>query len=172
MSDLTVAEITKKETWNEFVTQNSTGHVTQTWQFGEVRKQMGTDTVRIGVTENGILKAAAQFTIHPLPYLPLKIGYIPRGPVCSADMDRYLPPLFEFLKAFGKKNKIAYYKAEPNIIKARQSSPWQETLIQNGFHKSINTRFMPATSVIDLTPNKEDLLMNCRKKYPLLHSKI
>ena len=54
-------------------------HPLQSWEWGEVRKKTGISVIRIGEFENETLKNVFTMTIHPVPYTPFKIGYIPRS---------------------------------------------------------------------------------------------
>lgn len=163
MSRTIIDDYQDKTSWNDFIQNAQTGHVLQTWEYGEVRKAMGTSVLRIAVTENDKIKTATQMSLHKVPYLPFQIGYVPRGPVCDEEPEKYLQTLFSYFKELAKKYDLAFIKVEPNISLSHPGKElWLQQLVQFGTRSS-NPRFMNATSIIDLSKSEEELLANCRK---------
>lgn len=152
-----------RKKWDEFVHKASTGHVLQTWEYGEVRDAMDVTVIRIAVVEEGAIKATAQMSLHKIPNLPFYVGYIPRGPVCDENPEKYLPELFRYFKKIARKYNLAFIKVEPNVsLSQHEKEVWIKQLARFGT-KSQNPRFMNATSLIDLTRTEEQLLQQCRK---------
>ena len=85
-----------------------TFHPLQSWQWGEARKKMGIDVLRIGEFNQEKLINVFQLTIHQLPLTDSKIGYLPRSKFPSTEV-------LEFLFDYGKKNKIIFIKIEPYV---------------------------------------------------------
>ena len=56
-------------------------HPLQSWEWGEARKKMGIEVIRLGEfsNEKDSLTNIFQLTIHPIPHTPYKIGYLPRS---------------------------------------------------------------------------------------------
>ncbi len=152
-----------KARWNEFITTSSTGHMLQTWEYGEVRQAMGTDICRIAVHQDEHILAVMQMSIHPVPQVPYSIGYVPRGPLCNDASEEALRELLSGLKNFAKKQRLAFIKVEPNISVTDPAREMWEKLLQEYGVRSPNPRFMNATSLLDLTKNEDELLMRCRK---------
>jgi len=162
MLDVTF-EYSDKTRWNEFVFRSKSGHVLETWEYGEVRMAMGTSISRIAVTEDDEIKAAVQMSLHDVPHLPFQVGYVPRGPVCDENPKQYLPLLFTHIKELAKKQRLAFIKFEPSIsLDHSHAEDWQNILDHYAV-KSNNPRFMNATSIIDLAKTEEQLLQQCRK---------
>ncbi len=61
-------------------------HPLQTWDWGEARKEMGIDILRLGEYEEDILKNTFQITFHPIPHTKFKIGYLPKSSIPSKEV--------------------------------------------------------------------------------------
>jgi len=66
------AEESDKNIWNTLV-----HHPLETWQWGEFRKSMGVDVVRLIEEKENKIVDAWQLTFHKVPISPYTIGYFP-----------------------------------------------------------------------------------------------
>lgn len=117
-------------------------HPMQTWEWGEARKAVGVRVVKIQ-TDGTVF----QMTIHPIPYTPYSIGYIPRSEIPSQSA-------LTQLNEFGKKNNVIFIKIEPYI-------PYVEL---QTLHKSPHPLFPEWTQTLDLTQSEEQLFKNFKSK--------
>ena len=157
-----VREVSQKEKgdWNKLVT-----HVIQSWEWGEFRKKMGTDLVRLGEYSGNKLKAAYQLTFHPVPFFKnITIGYFPKGPMPTKSMVNALVDL-------GAQKKAAFIKIEPNIINGREttndtsaSPSTSERLTRLGLIRSTKSLFTKYNFLVDLTQSEENLLSKMHQK--------
>ena len=103
-----------RDQWNSFVQKNPRGHVLQSWQWGEFKKEKGQKTWRVGLENGQGLIATALIVRQRLPggrnYL-----YIPRGPVISSDADRKeaLTKLLEKIRPIAREEKSILPSSEP-----------------------------------------------------------
>src|SRR3989344_5742249 len=149
-----VREVSQKEKgdWNKLVT-----HVIQSWEWGEFRKKMGTDLVRLGEYSGNKLKAAYQLTFHPVPFFKnITIGYFPKGPMPTKSMVNALVDL-------GAQKKAAFIKIEPNIIYDRKTTN-DERLTRLGLIRSTKSLFTKYNFLIDLTKTEGQLLLAMHPK--------
>ena len=135
----------EKDLYNQVVT-----HVIQSWQWGEFRKKMGLDLVRLGHFEGNKLISAYQLTFHPVPFLKYTVGYLPKGPMPDEKM-------VEALKTLGERKNAAFIKIEPNMVNDRQATS-DERLTKLGLIKSKKSLFTTYNFLIDLTKNEDQLL--------------
>ena len=133
-----------KEEWNEKAL-----HPMQSWEWGEAREKMGIKVVRVGEFKDDRLVDVYQMTVHTLPRLPFKVGYIPRSnnPTTEAIV---------FLRNFGKANNIIYIKFEPNTKYGQTVNPRLAV--------SLAPLFPQWTQVIDLKSDEGTLLKNMKPK--------
>lgn len=140
------------DTFNTEEYNNLAGHPMQLREWGEARKKTGLKIFRFGEYEGNELVNAYQMTLHPIPFTGKCIGYIPRSSLPSNE-------LLKYLHDFGKKEKIAFVKFEPNVTASSASS------IQHlAFRKSPYSLFPKWTMTLDLTPSEEVLLKNMKTK--------
>lgn len=127
-------------------------HPMQAWQWGEARKQMGTRVIRLGSSSD-----VFQMTIHPVPYTPYKIGYLPRSVVPNAE-------ILSFLHGFAQDNGIIFIKMEPYVMK-EEAAPIIETEWKSyDMVRSPHLLFPDWTQVLDITPSEETLLAAMKPK--------
>lgn len=133
-----------KETQNSLAT-----HPMQTWEWGEARTAMGIKVVKME-SEGNIY----QMTIHPIPYTPYSIAYIPRSGMPTENA-------LKRLAEFGKKNNVLFIKIEPY-------TPYKDNFklkISNlKLVLSPHPLFPEWTQVLNLIPSEEDLLKNMKPK--------
>lgn len=137
-----------KDTYNKADFNDKAHHPLQTWEWGEARKQLGTDVVRIADSNN-----VFQMTIHPIPYSKYKIGYLPRSVVPSSEVRA-------FMADYGRKNGLIFIKIEPYVRKSEEAiDDSQLTLI-----RSPHALFPDWTQMLDITPSEEVLLKAMKPK--------
>lgn len=130
---------TDPTTWNTHVT-----HPLQSWEWGEFRKKMGIDVVRI----NGW-----QITFHPVPYTRWTIGYFPKGPKPTKEM-------LQKLKEIGESKHAIFIQIEPNVPKRSEILDLGSNILKPS-HRPLFTKY---TFVLDLTPSEEELQKNLHPK--------
>src|SRR3989338_4641321 len=142
-----VREVLEKEkgAYNDIVS-----HVIQSWQWGDFRKKMGLELVRLGHFEGNKLLLAYQLTFHPVPFFKYTVGYLPKGPMPDAKM-------IEALKTLGEQKKAAFIKIEPNVINDK-SQVINDKLKQLGLFPSKKSLFTKYNFLIDLTRSEDQLL--------------
>lgn len=162
----------EQKNWNTLVK-----HPLQAWEWGEFRRKMEVDVVRLGVFSGDILTEGYQITFHPLPnfpylpHLPYTIGYLPKGPLPTK-------AILETLATLGKKKNAIFIQLEPDVpchCEESMSKPrttWQsigkiasltarnDKLLQPAHHPL----FTKYTFVLDLTKSEEELLKQMHSK--------
>ncbi len=128
-------------------------HPLQSWEWGEARKKMGIEVLRLGEFEN-----VYQLTFHKLPYANFKIGYLPRSVFPSSEV-------LEFLREEGKKRNCIFIKVEPHKqILNLKSQILNLNLKSKNFIKSSHPLFPNWTITLDLTKSEDELLKNMKSK--------
>ncbi len=126
-------------------------HPLQAWQWGEARKEMGVEVIRLGEFNGVKLKAVYQLTLHGVPFTHWKTGYLPRSIFPSKQV-------LDFLDDYCLINNIISIKLEPYVEQTPYSAR-DERLV-----KSPNSIFPEWTQIIDLTQSEEQLLKNMKSK--------
>ena len=136
----------EKTVYNKFVS-----HIVQSWEWGEFRKKIGLDLVRIGHFEENKLVLAYQMTFHSVPLIKQSVGYLPKGPMPDQKM-------IDALSDEGIKKNAAYIKIEPNVIISDQRLAYSVPLEQLGLVQSEKSLFTKYNFLIDLTKSEDQLL--------------
>ena len=149
---MTVREISPKDknAYDKLAT-----HVIQSWEWGEFRKRMGIDMVRLGEFSGNKLVSAYQLTFHPVPFFKnVTIGYFPKGPMPTKTMLNALVDL-------GAQKKAAFIKIEPL---QQASGQTRDKLLSLGLVESKKSLFTKYNFLVDLTQSEENLLANMHSK--------
>jgi lipid II:glycine glycyltransferase (peptidoglycan interpeptide bridge formation enzyme) len=146
-----VREVTEKE---KKAYDKVVSHVIQSWEWGEFRKQTGVEVVRLGEFEGNKLKNAYQFTIHSVPYMKQKIGYLPKGPMPNKVM-------VDSLSLIGKQKGIAYIKLEPDVEADKKLESRVESL---GLVRAKRSLFTKYNFVLDISRSEEEILASMHPK--------
>ena len=149
-----VREISQKDksAYDKLVT-----HVIQSWEWGEFRKKMGIDLIRLGEYSGNKLTSAYQLTFHPVPFFKnITIGYFPKGPMPTKSMVNALVDL-------GAKKKAAFIKIEPNITINKKLETGNK-LQSLGLVESKKSLFTKYNFLLDLTKSEEQLLSSMHQK--------
>jgi lipid II:glycine glycyltransferase (peptidoglycan interpeptide bridge formation enzyme) len=105
-------------------------HPLQSQAWGDFRKAMGIDVVRLNDW---------QVTFHKIPYTPWTVGYFPKGPAPTKKMT-------DELLALGKQKNAIFIQIEPNTTEKVNLKPSHHPL------------FTQYTFVLDLTKSEDELL--------------
>ncbi len=132
--------------WNSAV-----HHPLQSWEWGEARKEMGIDVVRVGEFNGTKLAAAYQLTLHKIPFTNWKTGYLPRSVFPSKQA-------LDFLYKYCQKNNVISIKLEPYAEKITKINSQYQIV------KSQSPIFPEWTQIIDLNQSEEQLLQNMKSK--------
>lgn len=119
-------------------------HPLQSKEWETARKKMGVETARI----EGLL-----LTIHKIPLLKYKIGYLARSKIID---EKTLKNLFYF----GKKNNLIFIKIEPYERKTSKLK-FDKSL---NLIKSPHPLFPDWTQILDLTKSEEELIKKIHPK--------
>ena len=118
-------------------------HPLQSKKWGDFREKTGVKVIKID---------DLQITIHNLPRINYKIGYLPKGPGITQKM---LDELFEI----GKKEKCIFIQLEPNIEKKSGEEYKFKNLVWSAH--PLLTKY---TFVLDITKSEDELLKNMSQK--------
>src|SRR5712692_5753445 len=85
---LRAVAIGQREQWDQFVNEHPSGHLLQSWGWGELKASVGWHPLRLALwdTEHQGIVVAAQVLRRSIAHFPLQFGYlayIPKGPVMN-----------------------------------------------------------------------------------------
>lgn len=133
-------------------------HPLQSWQWEQARQAMGTQVVRFGEYEDDVLTNVFLMTVHPLPKVPYRIGYIPRSGIPSGEA-------LKEIAEYAKKNHLLFVKFEPCTVRSAHSERAIANL-QNHLHfqRSSHQLFPDWTMTLDISASEEELMAHMKPK--------
>jgi peptidoglycan pentaglycine glycine transferase (the first glycine) len=151
------------KTWNAFVAASPTGHLLQSWQWGQFKAAFGWQAVRVGVEDGGRLVAGAQVLLHSLPpsFPCFSIAYVPKGPVLGLDDQEVSETLLSAIHRLAHSQKAILLKIEPELP---HSSTTVKQLQAHGFRPSQQTIQPRSTLHIDLRADLDEILAGMKSK--------
>lgn len=99
---------------NDYNEKALKGHIFQTSYWAEVKKDWGVRYLG-GYDKDGQLVLTCSILLRKIPYINRYMGYIPRGFTCDYSNELLVKMFTDFLRQYGKKNKIAFITVDPDI---------------------------------------------------------
>jgi peptidoglycan pentaglycine glycine transferase (the first glycine) len=156
----TFSDENERKRWNTFVADSPWGHLLQSCEWGDFKAAQGWLVRRIGIERDGQIVAGAQLLFKPLPWLPLTIAYISKGPIVDLSDEATSNTLFSAIHRVARDQRAIFLKIEPNLL----DDDHTHTLLRKyGFQPTVYTNQPRSTIVIDLTEGEKALLANTRK---------
>jgi lipid II:glycine glycyltransferase (peptidoglycan interpeptide bridge formation enzyme) len=144
--------------WEKY--ENLARHPLQSKAWGDFREATGVEVVRLVGFDSERMVSQMQLTLHPIPKLPYKIGYYPKGTWPDEVQ-------LATLKELGKQEGVIFIKLEPNVsmppYQENDLNGLKELLLDNGCEAG-RAMFTPYSYLIDLTQSEEELLAQMRPK--------
>lgn len=165
--NLTIKEISEKEKdrWNDFLKKNQSGHLFQTFAWGDFKKTQGWQVRRIVLEkpESGEAKAVMSILEKKIPLLGSKFWYLPRGPVLDFQNKELVEQVLDFLIDLAAQSKVSILKISPEKVLSEKSKWIVDLLKGKGFKESKDYQLHKCTIRLDLT---DDLgrVFSCFKK--------
>jgi peptidoglycan pentaglycine glycine transferase (the first glycine) len=152
--------INDRDQWNSFVAAAATGYITQTYEWSELGDLLGGEFVRLGVVEDGMLRAAMLVEIFRMPPLGLRYLYVPRGPVLDDPDSPALPALMAEARRLARRRGAFMLKIEPNVPDG--DARWLRALERLGFRRNPHATHPRRSWVVDVRPSEPELLANMK----------
>lgn len=152
-----------KQDWDTWIEQSPSGHLLQSWSWGEFKSRFGWEAQRITVAEDGHISAAAQVLFRALPGEVYTTAYVPKGPVLDseASITPATPALMDALHTACRRKRALFLKLEPDWEDSPQARAW---FASQGFVTSQQTVQPQRSVLIDLRPDEEAILAKMKPK--------
>ena len=159
--------VTQAAAWRTALADLPDPHVLQSWEWGEVKHQFDWHAERyVSVDRRGAPQAAFQFlSRQPLPQLPMRIGYIPKGPVVDWADDETVDITLRRIEACARAHGCVFVKIDPNVaVDSVAGLRLQHTLFRRGWTLSPEQIQIKNTAITDLTGDEETRLAEMKGK--------
>ncbi len=145
-----------REAWDRVVLDLPAPHVLQCYDWGALKARWGWSVARFKWVPAGRLAAAAQVLVRPVGGLPVRVGYVAKGPLLARpeDPDRWSLVLAD-LEAWARRERLVLLKIDPDVPAGAESvrRAWSE----RGWRPSAEQIQFPNTMVSDLSLGEDAL---------------
>ncbi len=163
---------TDREQWNGFLTSQPSGHLLQSYEWGELHRYLGGRIYRLGALEKGCLVGAMMLSVAPVP-LPGAIPslrfswlYCARGPAVASPTSPALAALLQEAHTIAHQEHAVVLRVEPNIADDDPTlDRWIAAYHTLGFRTNPSSVHGRRSWVLDLRPDPEQLLATFRKAW-------
>lgn len=155
-------------TWQTTLAELPAPHVLQSWEWGAVKAQTGWQANRrVLRDEDGKPQAALQFlTRQLLPLIPIRIGYIPKGPVVDWHNVRMVEAVLDQVERLARRNNCIFVKIDADVDEAgSDGTRLRNALRQRGWQFSREQIQFKNTASNDLRQDEETLLEGMKSKW-------
>jgi peptidoglycan pentaglycine glycine transferase (the first glycine) len=157
-----IREITDRRCWNEAVAQLPGSHVLQSFEWGEFKGKYGWKPTRLLFEEGSRVRAAASVLCRQLPRFPLRVMYVPKGPLLNYGHGQLLSHVLASLEELARTQRAIFIKMDPDVrleedqvIGALRDRGWRSSSEQIQFRNTL---------LIDLRPDEDELLASMKAK--------
>ena len=172
-SMLRLIPIEQQHLWDAFISTSPSGHLLQSWGWGELKASVGWHPLRLALCDSKReqIVAAAQVLRRTPLHLPLALGhlaYIPKGPVfdwSGHDDSKLVQTLFSQLRLNLVKQGALALQAE---FACETESQESKLLLRDldAMHFQRVQAIQPGrTIILDLSPGEDMLLANMKEKW-------
>src|SRR6266568_983635 len=162
--------VQQREQWDDFVSHHPSGHLLQSWGWGELKATVGWHPLHFALwdSEREQILAAAQVLRRAFPHLPLWTGhfaYIPKGPVMDWSQPLLSEALFSQLHMQLRRwGALTLCVELPQAAGTAAGETVKEQMVSLGFHPARAIQPL-RTILLDLVPGEELLLARMKEKW-------
>ncbi len=158
----------RRAQWDQFVDTHQSGHLLQSWSWGELKAQAGWQPRRLALWDGPHMLAAAQVLCRTAPHLPLRAGhiaYVPKGPVVDWTQPQLCAALLAQLGEYVRAHGALALRIEPDLEENTPSGELARKQVAP-FHMRLTKPVQPLrTIVLDLAPTEQNLLAQMKEKW-------
>lgn len=145
-----------------FVASRPDGHILQTTPWGTLKARFGWSDVRVGLKQDGTLRAGAQILFRDLPAGLGRLAYVPKGPFVDWSDRVQTAQLVKALAQVARSRGAIALTLEPSL---RDGPANRERLRSLGFCPAPFSAVQPQrTLIVDLSPDQDEILMRMKSK--------
>ncbi len=137
------------------------GHVFQSHAWGEFKKRLGWEPVKLVMERDGEVVGAGQFLLYKTTPVPGALMYAPKGPWLEWEDETAVRAFFRGVGSVAEEKGAHTVKIEPEVREEQEET--KSLLRALGFEKFRWDLNFKTTMVLDLEPSEDDLMANMKK---------
>ena len=138
------------------------GHILQSYEWGEFKRELNWEPVRLVLEREGQVVGLGQFLIYDTPLVPGTLMYCTKGPWLPWEDKEAVRAFFGGVLKVAEHHGVHTLKIEPEV--REQQTQVKALLWEIGFRRFRWDLNFKTTMIIDLRPSEEELLANMRGK--------
>ena len=154
--DLAEREVSDAGEWNETLAGLPNGHLLQTWQWGELKRETGWVPTRVAFERGGKVVAAAAVSRRGVPRSPLGVAYCQKGPALDYDDAPLLRAVLERLAQRARAERCIFVTVDPDIEWDQRDAA--AALRAAGYRPALSQLQVPSTVFVGLDGDDKELL--------------
>lgn len=156
--------VSGEQEWQSALSALPDAHVLQSWAWGEVKAQTGWKAERVLLANGG---GAFQFlTRQPVPALPVRIGYVPKGPIVDWGEAAAVRRVLDALQQHARARRCLVVKIDPDVDEGSETGiALVAALRKRGWRYSGEQVQFKNTAVTDLRAGEEAVLAAMKSKW-------
>lgn len=153
--------------WREALCDLPVPHVLQSWEWGDVKRQTGWHATRRVLRDGRGVQAALQFLDRQLhPRIPLRVGYVPKGPVLDWQRHDQMLTVLDEVQRLAQARRCIFVKIDPDVVEHGDAGiRLRNELRRRGWRFSREQIQFKNSAVTDLQPGEEVLLEGMKSKW-------
>ena len=168
-SGVAIEPVVTAAAWEELLTQLPTdrSHVLQSWPWGVVKAGSGWRVERWRLMRGGRPLGAFQWlSRQPAPALPLRVAYVPKGPLLDWSDDEAAAMVLEQIEELCRQRGCLQVKIDPDVGEEdAEGIHLKQLLAQRNWRYSPEQIQFKNTGLTDITLSDEELLASFKSKW-------
>ena len=150
-------QVHNQQEWQSTLHALPDPHVLQSWEWGRIKAQTGWQAERYIVLDGQTQIGAFQFLWRqPVSKLPLRIGYLPKGPIVDWDNPQHVDIMVAQIEALARQRNCLFAKIDPDVRTDMIPGGQLRTLLTaRGWHFSQEQIQFQNTAFSNLYPAEE-----------------
>jgi len=163
---LHVEQIGHAKRWREGLAQTPAPHVLQSWEWGDVKAQTDWRAERLALSTPAGAAAFQFLWRQPIPLLPARIGYVPKGPALDwANLD-LVDDTLAAIETHARRTGCIFVKIDPDVREDTTVGRLAlHALQRRGWRISAEQIQFKHTATTDLRGGEEALLAGMKSKW-------
>lgn len=153
--------------WREALRELPMPHVLQSWEWGDVKWQTGWHASRLTLRDRRGAQVALQLLDRQLhPRIPLRVGYVPKGPVLDWQNHDHMLAALDEVQRLARARHCIFVKIDPDVAEDSDAGiRLRNELRRRGWRFSQEQIQFKNSAVTDLIPGEDVVREGMKSKW-------